>query len=292
MLINEASKKAQLTKKAIEYYTEQDLVFPQVLDNGYRDFSQTDIENLRKIAVLRKLGLSIQEIKVVLSDDSGDVLRNATVRKELHVQQEHAKRIALDDLCHGKSYNEIIMQLESIEHGATITEKLLGQFPGYYGQLICLHFARFLNQPIATPEQRQALDEITAFLDNMPSFAFPEDLQAFLDENTREYSVEINNKVLETTKQSIENFGEFLSDSSNQSVIEDWLAYKQSDEYKNSPFYRAEALLKEFHSASGYYDVFIPAMEKLSGPYAEYAQQMEAANEELLSRYPNLKQIV
>jgi DNA-binding transcriptional MerR regulator len=286
MLINEASKKTRLTKKAIEYYAEQNLISPAVLENGYREFTQTDVESLRKIAVLRKVGLGIQDIKAVLSDDSGDVLRKITVQRELHMQQEQAKKSILDDLCHGKSYSEIIGQLESIEQSATITEKLLEQFPGYYGQFISLHFSRFLNQPITTAEQRQALDEIITFLDNMPVLVFPEDVQALLDENTREYSIEAINTMLAKTKQSIENIGEFLSD--NESFLKEWMAYKQSDEYKNSPLYKAETLLKEFNSTSGYYDTFIPAMKKLSNSYAEYIQQAEAANEELLSRYPDL----
>jgi len=44
MLMNETSKITSLTKKAIEYYTEQELVFPSILENGYRDFSADDIE--------------------------------------------------------------------------------------------------------------------------------------------------------------------------------------------------------------------------------------------------------
>lgn len=44
MLINEVSKVTNLTKKAIEYYIEQKLVFPNILDNGYRDFSENDID--------------------------------------------------------------------------------------------------------------------------------------------------------------------------------------------------------------------------------------------------------
>ena len=65
MLINEVCKKCRLTKKAIEYYAEQKLVQPETLENGYRNFSAADIEKLKKIAILRRLGLSIQNIKEV-----------------------------------------------------------------------------------------------------------------------------------------------------------------------------------------------------------------------------------
>lgn len=46
MLINEVCKECKLTKKAIEYYEEQRLVQPQVLENGYRDFSDSEINRL------------------------------------------------------------------------------------------------------------------------------------------------------------------------------------------------------------------------------------------------------
>ena len=39
MLINEVAKLSNLTKKAVEYYTEQGLICPNILENGYRDFS-------------------------------------------------------------------------------------------------------------------------------------------------------------------------------------------------------------------------------------------------------------
>ena len=38
MFINEVCKECNLTKKAVKYYTEQGLISPTVLENGYRDF--------------------------------------------------------------------------------------------------------------------------------------------------------------------------------------------------------------------------------------------------------------
>ena len=47
MLINEVAKLCNLTKKAVEYYTEQKLICPSILENGYRDFSKKDVEILK-----------------------------------------------------------------------------------------------------------------------------------------------------------------------------------------------------------------------------------------------------
>ena len=289
MLINEVSKIANLTKKAIEYYTEQKLVLPAILDNGYRDFSENDVERLKKISVFRKLGLSTGEIKAVLADETNNTLQKISVQKELNVQREQVKKSIIDKLSYGQSYAEINAELKAIEQNATVTEKLLEAFPGYYGRFICLHFARFLNEPITTAEQQSAYAEIIAFLDNVPSLNFPKELQSFLIKSTKHISTENICDIIENTKESIENPDRFLSE--NKEVLEQYLAYKQSEEFKNSPAYKIQAMLKEFNSTSGYYDVFIPAMKKLSASYAEYYEQMEVANEKLLSQYPDIAKL-
>lgn len=66
MLINEVCKKCGLTIKAIEYYEKQGLICPRVLENGYRDFSISEIEILEKVSVLRKLGFSISPSAILL----------------------------------------------------------------------------------------------------------------------------------------------------------------------------------------------------------------------------------
>lgn len=82
MLINDASKVTGLTKKAIGYYVEHGLVSPAILVNGYRDFGEGDICALKKIMVLRKLGISIQDIRAVFADKSGGVLSSLSVQQE------------------------------------------------------------------------------------------------------------------------------------------------------------------------------------------------------------------
>ena len=69
MLINEVCKRCGLTKKAIEYYEEQGLTRPQIMENGYRVFSEDDVIQLNKIAVLRGLGISVADIKTVLAEN-------------------------------------------------------------------------------------------------------------------------------------------------------------------------------------------------------------------------------
>ncbi len=106
MLINETGKITNLTKKAIEYYTDQKLILPSVLENGYRDFSDSDVECLKKIAVLRKLGISTEEIKAILADETGEQLQKLSVQKEVAAQKELEKKGILDRLSRDKSCHE------------------------------------------------------------------------------------------------------------------------------------------------------------------------------------------
>lgn len=289
MLINQVSRTTGLTKKAIEYYTSQELVSPSVLENGYRDYSENDVEALSKIFVLRRLDIGTDEIKIVLSDKSNTALQVVSVRKELQLQREVAKKAILDQLSSGKTFCEISENLQTLENSKTITEKILDAFPGYYGRFVCLHFARFLNEPIRTENQQSAYETVVTFLDNAPAFNLPEELQEYLTESTKHIGTEQIKDMIESTRKSIENPDNFLS--ANKEVLEQYLAYKQSDEYKNSPAYKVSELLKEFNNASGYYDVFIPALKQLSSSYAEYCESLEAANEKLLAQYPEISKM-
>lgn len=289
MTINDTSKVTNLTKKAIEYYTEQKLVFPSILENGYRDYGEEDLERLKKIYILRKLGLGIEDIKTVLNDGTGSTLQKLSVQKELQVQRDQVRKTILNKLSCGKSYAEIYLEIKTLEQSADLTEKLLEAFPGYYGRFICLHFARFLNEPIVTEEQQDAYRDLIEFLDNTPKLEFPDDVQKFFDENTKQISTESICSMIDGIKQSIENPDKFFLD--NEEFLKEYLVYKQSEEYRNSPAYQLQNLLKSFNSTSGYNDILIPAMIKLSSSYSEYHKQLKIANDIMLLKYPELAKI-
>lgn len=66
MKINEVEMLVGITKKNIRFYEEQGLLTPRRnTENGYRDYSDDDVEVLRRIKFLRKLGVPIEEIRAV-----------------------------------------------------------------------------------------------------------------------------------------------------------------------------------------------------------------------------------
>ncbi|MCM1107245.1 MAG: MerR family transcriptional regulator [Blautia sp.] len=56
-----------ITKKNIRFYEEQGLLTPNRAENGYREYGQEDIERLKQIKLLRKLGVSIEDIGALLA---------------------------------------------------------------------------------------------------------------------------------------------------------------------------------------------------------------------------------
>lgn len=62
--INEVEHLVGITKKNIRYYEEMGLLSPRRnSENGYRDYGEPDVEMLRRVKLLRKLGVPIEEIR-------------------------------------------------------------------------------------------------------------------------------------------------------------------------------------------------------------------------------------
>ena len=67
MKINEVEKELNIPKATIRFYEKENLLQPKRNDNSYREYSEEDIELLKKIVVLRKIGISIEDVKLLLS---------------------------------------------------------------------------------------------------------------------------------------------------------------------------------------------------------------------------------
>lgn len=64
MKINEVEAQVGITKKNIRFYEEKGLLSPsRNSENGYRDYSETEVAVLRQIKLMRKLGVPLEEIR-------------------------------------------------------------------------------------------------------------------------------------------------------------------------------------------------------------------------------------
>lgn len=282
MLIKEVAKMCNLTKKAVEYYVEQELICPNILENGYRDFSEKDIEILKKVALYRRLGLSISEIRRILDDPSE--LKDILYKKTLELEQEKAQKDILQKICNGESLEKLEQEINDLSSKSIIIKKLMDLFPGYYGEIISLNFSRYLKGNIETTEQMEAFMEIIDFFDNVSGIEIPKDLQEYLLEYSSEENREIIDSAIEAKNESIKNIDEFVRN--NKEALDTYNEYKKTDEYKNSPANKLMELMKQICATNGYNEKFIPAMRKLSPSYNEYYEQMIKANEQFIKNYP------
>ena len=165
-------------------------------------------------------------------------------------------------------------------------QRLLDVFPGYYGQYISLHFARFLREPIISDEQREAFRTVVDFLDNA-AFELPPELAEYLDEIAGDVDETFVERVSTSMSEMIADPGQYFTD--NQAFLEQYMALKASDEFRDSPAYRLQAHMQKLNRENGYDDVFIPAMKKLSPSYRQYHDGLARANEIFLQKYPAMK---
>ena len=286
MLIHEVAKRCNITKKAIQYYVEQGLVVPKISENGYSDFSETDVEVLRKVSLYRCLGLSVSEIKKVLK--SKDSLKGILYQRTLELEREKVKQELLKQVAEGAEIENLEEKISSIDSKSIIIKRLLDLFPSYYGKFISLNFARYLTGKIETEEQMKAFQEIIEFFDNAPNLELSMELQMFLDEYLDYYSsedgVEKINTIILGKEDAMQDIDAFVKN--NKEILDEYYNFKQSDAYKNSPAYQLMEVMKQFCASSGYYDVFIPAMRRLSPTYDAYYVQMLKANEQFMKNHP------
>ena len=270
----------------MQYYVEQGLIAPKILENGYKDFSEQDMELLKQIVLYRKLGLSISEIKLVF--ENHNEISCILHQRTLELEREKAKQELLKRIENGEKVENLEQEINNINSNTMIIKKLLELFPSYYGKFISLNFSRYLTGKIETEEQMKAFHQIIEFFDNVPDIHLPEDLQQYLDDYLEEYSseegIEKINYILQAKDKAVRNIDEFVK--SNKDILEEYKKWKQTDDYKNSPAFRLMEYMKQVCASNGYYDVFIPAMRKLSPLYNEYYEQLLKANEEFVRIYP------
>lgn len=98
MKINEVEQKVGITKKNIRFYEDQGLIHPtRNRNNGYRNYSKEDINELYKIKLLRKLSVPIKEIHRV---QNGEITLEACMESHiLHLAHERKNLERMQNIC-------------------------------------------------------------------------------------------------------------------------------------------------------------------------------------------------
>lgn len=278
MLRNEVQDKTNLSRKAIEYYEEKGLIHPIKLENGYRDYSDEDVEVLKKISFLRNLGLSISEIALYL-DSKEEALASILRRKEHELDICEKRKNVLKLIVKGESVDLINDELAIIEAQETIYDKLIRIFPGYFGQLIFSSYKIFLNESLNKDEEA-AFNEYIKFLDSLPNFELSKEEKDYIEAISSSFDMKTLDDLNKGKLLAIENSKTWLEE--NEDYIKAYKEYKNTDEYKNGLMKSIQDKLKKFMQENNYYEKAIPLIRKFSKSYDAYYEKLLKANEEYL----------
>ncbi|MBQ9824435.1 MAG: MerR family transcriptional regulator [Solobacterium sp.] len=283
MLIHEISALTETTKKAVEYYCEKGLLKPTLSENGYRVFTEEDVSLLKKISTLRRLGISVEEIRDILNGNEAEAFSKALQKQNSAIEELREQNELLKELIVSGEWETVRNRTKALETRKAIMSRLTESFPGPYGKFLAMHFGRFLKEPLQSEEAKSAYREILEFLDNT-QFEIPDDLEEFMDDLSGEPALdEVNEASGQALSTAVEDPENWLQ--ANREIIEQYMQFIQSDEYRNSPAYRLREALKSFCEESGYYDVFIPAMRRLSPAYDAYLTKLHEADQSFMEKW-------
>ena len=118
MNVSQLEAALDMPRASIRFYEKEGLLSPERLANGYRDYSEADMETLRRIKLLRALGLPLEDIKAL---QAGKLrLSDALRAQEERLRREAAEREAARTLCRA-------MELEGAEYATLDAGRYLEQ---------------------------------------------------------------------------------------------------------------------------------------------------------------------
>ena len=282
MYIHEAAERSGTTKKAIEYYCMKGLLSPRVSENGYKDFSEEDVACLKKISLLRNLGVSVEDIRELLSGKDDTALRRTIEKQETILRRRKEQNEMLKELEASQDWDAVYLKAAAAESRQSVTDRLTAAFPGFWGKYLALHFGQFLQEPVRTGDQEKALREVCDYLDSV-QLEVPEELKDCLDEMDTDIGRQAADQADAALSAAAEDPEGWLKN--NREIIDQYLEFQKTAEYRNSPGAKLKELIREFNEEQGYNSVFIPAMRRLSPAYDEYLAKLEKADRIFMQQF-------
>lgn len=172
--IKEAAELSGVSVKTLHHYDKIGLLVPLKSENGYRIYSQEDLERLQVILYYKYLGFSLEKIAELLKEEQTDLLPHLT--KQLDYLTQERKR--LDTLI---STLQKTIQEQKGERKMTIEEKFTGfsyqDTQKYHQEAVDKYGQEVMNQALERQKGRE--DEATRVF-NQVFQVFAKNLQAGL----------------------------------------------------------------------------------------------------------------
>lgn len=123
--IKEVEERTGFKRSVIRFYEKEKLIIPVRNDkNGYRDYSEKDLEDMKKIAYLRTLGISIEDIRGIISKEASLI---EVVKKQEAILEKEAER-----LYKAKAMCEKMLTAGDVSFEELEIEKYVADLPDYW----------------------------------------------------------------------------------------------------------------------------------------------------------------
>jgi len=98
--VGELARATGLTIRALRHYDHIGLLVPGRTESGHRVYSRADVERIYRVLALRGVGMSLDEIKVILDDDMSlmDTVRRHIAAVERDIEQRRRLLARLHDM--------------------------------------------------------------------------------------------------------------------------------------------------------------------------------------------------
>jgi DNA-binding transcriptional MerR regulator len=291
--ISEVIQLTGLTKKAINYYEEQELIIPDERDdNNYREYSNHNVEQLIQIATLRQMDVAIKDIKEILTSPIKleQILNNHLLRLENNIKEMEKSRGILKTCLHGLNDNPIeisritkdllrlreSLDLDEKGREGYIKKQLEILFPGQFCKGIIAHYEPFLNEPIDSLSKEKAWLEIVKFLDEAENLEYPKEFD-MIYENMDEEAVE-------KMKEGMKKFYQYSPEKLKELASEGLMKMHEKPDYGTQiqSMLKSEKVIKDKLREVGFYKIFNGNLKILSNDYRKLQENLAEFNKLML----------
>lgn len=273
MKIQEVCDYCHITKKAIYYYEKQHLINICKNQNGYREFSDEDIQRIQEIVMYRSFDIAIGDIRYLL-----DLEKNQKKSYLQKIYQQRQKQIAYmqDNLKQMHDYIENDNQ-DYVGCISDIYQVMKDSIPQPFFEMFYDHFEAYLHITIQSSKQYEAYQRIIDFWNHFEmkiplSYRLLLFVSGLNQEKLKQGWHDVNlykNQLLEQ---------EDAYEKMKQLCLQNYhLQQKWWYRLLNYPQRKMKIRLRN----SGYYDILLPTMCDLSQDYARYHQQLTKLNQKV-----------
>ena len=119
MNIQEVESKTQLNRANIRFYEKEGLIAPERRSNGYRNYSQEDVDALLRIKLLRELGFSLQAVGQVQRGEAD--FQELLARRIRETEREERRQQSIRAVCTS-------MREEGVQYATLNAQTYLNQY--------------------------------------------------------------------------------------------------------------------------------------------------------------------